>query len=199
MRIAICDDLSSEREALKNMLVQEIKNCTVTEFDNGLRLITCHNDEPFDLIFLDIIMPGISGIETAQEIRKTDKKTPVIFVSTSEEFGVMSYRVLAFDYILKPIDKDVLSESLRRFTDMDSGQQCIEVNCSGITAKILLSNIVCMESNLHKVVLSLSQGRSVTVSAKLSDYEKVLSQHGFIRCHKSYLINAQYIANIVGD
>lgn len=69
---------------------------------------------PYDLIILDILMPKISGMDTAAQIRKKDTKTPIVFISTSEEFGVQSYRVLAFDYLLKPIDTEQLRACMRK-------------------------------------------------------------------------------------
>ncbi|MEG2381381.1 MAG: response regulator [Oscillospiraceae bacterium] len=117
MKIAICDDLAQEREKLKESLSCFLKNSSVAEFENGNDLIEAHKKVKFDFIFLDILMPEINGIDTAAKIRESDTETPIVFVSTSEEFGVLSYRVLAFDYILKPIDKNRLHETLKRFTN----------------------------------------------------------------------------------
>ena len=130
------------------------------------------------MIILDILMPKISGMDTAAQIRKKDTKTPIVFISTSEEFGVQSYRVLAFDYLLK---------------------HYITVTYSGTETKILLSNIQCLESNLRKVIFTLSENREIEVVGKLTDYEEFLLHHGFCRCHKSYLVNMEYIDSIDND
>lgn len=93
---------------------------------------------PYDLIFLDILMPRISGMDTAERLRKTDTHTPIVFVSSSEEFGVQSYRVLAFDYLLKPVDPKELKRCMTRLCDqLDHEKQAfLTVSYAGTEAKI---------------------------------------------------------------
>ena len=166
-----------------------IRNFSVNEFDDGAELIKSHEVLPYDLIILDILMPKISGMDTAAQIRKKDTKTPIVFISTSEEFGVQSYRVLAFDYLLKPIDTEQLRACMRRLLSQRTKKHYITVTYSGTETKILLSNIQCLESNLRKVIFTLSENREIEVVGKLTDYEEFLLHHGFCRCHKSYLVN----------
>lgn len=200
MRIAICDDLKSERQKAIEALNSVIKNVSVNEFDNGNELLKSHTLRPYDLIILDILMPKISGIDTAAALRKKDAKTPIVFMSTTEEFGVQSYRVLAFDYLLKPIDKGQLRACIKRLlSQREKKQHYITVTYSGIETKIVLSNIQCLESKLRKVIFTLSENREIEIIAKLTDYEQFLLDHGFCRCHKSYLVNIEHIDRIAGD
>ena len=199
MRIAICDDQQSERQKTIDALSGIITNFSAAEFDDGNELLKSHALVPYDLIILDILMPKISGIDTAAILRKTDTKTPVIFISTSEEFGVQSYRVLAFDYILKPIDTAQLKSCMKRLFFDYRKKQYITITYSGTETNVLLSNIQCLESNLRKVVFTLSENREIEIVGKLADYEKVLLGHGFCRCHKSYLVNIEHIDSIDGD
>jgi hypothetical protein len=199
MRIAICDDLAQEREKLKHQLSTVLKNDSIAEFEDGNDLIEAHKKMKFDFVFLDILMPAISGMETAAKIRETDKSTPIVFVSTSEEFGVASYRVLAFDYILKPIDQKQLCKTLKRFSDKKPKKHYITINYERTETKILLSNIICLESNLKKITFYLNQNREITLIGKLSDYEPYLLSHGFLRCHKSYLLNVVYVDSIFNE
>lgn len=76
MRIAICDDLQTERQKTIEALDSVIRNFSVNEFDDGAELIKSHEVLPYDLIILDILMPKISGMDTAAQIRKKDTKTP---------------------------------------------------------------------------------------------------------------------------
>lgn len=199
MRIAICDDLQTERQKTIEALDSVIRNFSVNEFDDGAELIKSHEVLPYDLIILDILMPKISGMDTAAQIRKNDTKTPIVFISTSEEFGVQSYRVLAFDYLLKPIDTEQLRACMRRLLSQRTKKHYITVTYSGTETKILLSNIQCLESNLRKVIFTLSENREIEVVGKLTDYEEFLLHHGFCRCHKSYLVNMEYIDSIDND
>ena len=92
MRIAICDDLQTERQKTIEALDSVIRNFSVNEFDDGAELIKSHEVLPYDLIILDILMPKISGMDTAAQIRKKDTKTPIVFISTSEELFIKADR-----------------------------------------------------------------------------------------------------------
>lgn len=199
MRIAICDDLKADRMDAVDAIGSVIKNFSVTEFESGEELLKSHAAYPFDLIILDILMPELSGMETAARLRLTDVKTPIVFMSTSDEFGVQSYSVLAFDYLLKPIDRSRLRECMKRLFMQQRKKHYVTVTYSGVETKILLSNIQCLESNLRKVIFTLSENREIELVGKLTDYEGYLLSHGFCRCHKSYLVNIEHIDSIEGD
>ncbi len=199
MRIAVCDDRKDERRMITEALKTVIKDFSADEFDDGNELLKSHDLRRYDLIILDIIMPKISGMDTAAALRKTDVETPVIFVSSSEDFGVQSYRVLAFDYLLKPIDREQLEVCIKRLFERKREKQYISITYSGTETRILLSNIQCLESNLRKVVFTLSENREIEVMGKLTDFEGFLTAHGFCRCHKSYLVNIEHIDSIDGD
>lgn len=196
MRIAVCDDIKFEREELVKILCQVLKEASIDEFNTGKELLQSHELQHYDLIFLDILMPEKSGLDIAAELRKNDTKTPIVFVSVSEEFGVQSYRVQAFDYLLKPVDAELLKTCINRLLSGQKKKEYITVNYSGIETKVLLSNIQCLESNLRKVVFTLTGSQTVEICGKLTDFAVYLLSHGFVRCHKSYLVNMEHIAGI---
>lgn len=198
MRIAICDDLKEERQKTIAALKSVIGDFSADEFDDGAELLKSHAEKPYDLIILDILMPKISGMDTAEILRKTDTETPIVFLSTSEEFGVRSYRVFAFDYLLKPIDTEQLKICMKRLLAQRK-KEYISVVYSGVETKILLSNIMFLESNLRKVIFALSENRKIEIIGKLTDFEEFLLGRGFCRCHKSYLVNMEHIDSISGD
>ena len=200
MRIAVCDDLNTDRSQLVNMLHQIMRNFSVEEFSDGRELLEKHAEEPYDLIISDILMPDISGIEMAAVLRRSDTKTPIVFLSTSEEFGVQSYRVLAFDYLLKPLDAEQLRSCLKRLiSQREKKKRYIKVTYSGTETSILLSNIRYLESDLRKVIFGLPEGREITVNGKLTDFEPALLEYGFCRCHKSFLVNLEHVNRIEDD
>ncbi len=199
MRIAICDDVKEDRKSTFDALNSVIKNFSADEFESGKELVKSHAIFPYDLIILDILMPEINGIETASLIRQTDSHTPIVFVSSSEEFGVASYRVLAFDYLLKPINPALVKECVVRLLSKQKKKEYVKVMYRSTETKILLSNIEYLESNLRKVIFVLSENREIEVPGKLTDFETYLLNHGFLRCHKSYLVNIEYIDSIDGD
>lgn len=199
MRIAICDDQKEDREKEIQALKSVIRNFEIEEFEDGNKLVQHHMHVPYDMIILDVLMPAISGIDTAAKIRDFDTDTPIVFMSQSEEFGVQSYRVLAFDCLLKPIDKNQLKSCMHRLFEKGRSKHFITVTYSGTETKILLSNILCLESNLRKVVFTLTEKREIEVAGKLADFEQYLAEYGFCRCHKSYMVNIEHIENIVSD
>lgn len=199
MRIAICDDQKADRETVITALKSILKNFSINEFDNAAELLRNHAALPYDLIITDILMPKTNGIDAAAELRKTDNSTPIVFMSTSEEFGVQSYRVLAFDYLMKPLDTEQLRACIKRLLARRKKRHFITIPYSGTDTKILLSNIQCVESNLRKVIFTLSENREIEISGKLAEYEKQLVMHGFCRCHKSYLVNIEHIDSIEND
>ena len=98
---------------------------------------------------------------------------------------------------MKPIEKEQLRSCIKRLlTQQEKRKHYITVPYSGTEIKILLSNIQCLESNLRKVIFTLSDNRVIEINGKLTDFEPFLREHGFCRCHKSYLVNIAYIDRI---
>mgnify|MGYP000579813685 CR=1 FL=1 len=108
MNIAICDDeILFTRELsslLKHWAEKNNLSLTLYPYSNGDDLLTALRTIPVDLIFLDIIMPLLNGIDTAREIRSMGLTVPVIFLTSSREFALDSYDVKAFHYLLKPVN-----------------------------------------------------------------------------------------------
>ena len=106
MRIAIVDDIKAEQEFLGRCLnrycTEQLVPCEAATFDSGSAFIK-NGIFDYDLIFLDIYMPGLNGLDTAARIRETNKDVLLIFTTTSADFAVKSYRVRAFDYLVKPL------------------------------------------------------------------------------------------------
>ena len=94
LRVAICDDMF------------------IDLFSDGDSLMVSHIARPFDIILRDIIMPMLNGIDTAAEIRKLDKSVKIVFLTSSAEFAVDSYKVHADNYLLKPVDPESLYSCL---------------------------------------------------------------------------------------
>lgn len=199
MRIAVCDDIDQECSNICTHIKKYIFDVQTTVYDNGNILICDHMNHRFDLIILDVIMPEIDGLEVAKKIRKFDKKTPIVFITSSEEFAVQSYQVLAFDYILKPIEENQIKRCIDRFLAMKTNDHVITVGYSGVDTKIRISNIIYIESRLHNVIFHISGNRSLEITAKLSDFENLTEKYSLCRCHKSYIVNIANVNKISGE
>lgn len=199
MNIAICDDVTNDREKTAKQLNNYFVNPTVSEFTNGEELLSAHETRQFDLIFLDILMPGINGIETAEKIRVFDEKTPIVFITSSEEFAVQSYRVFAFDYFIKPVSQEAMNCCLSRFTKLIPDIRYINVEYMSIRTNVLLKNIMYLESQLRKVIFHLVDGEDIVLTGKMEDFLELTMELDFCRCHKSFIVNLNYVDSLHGE
>ena len=201
LKIAICDDLQADRELLKAYVTDFTnKNKIPAEIDE----YTCGEDflkccaERYDLVFLDIFMNGINGIETARKLVEKTERTKLIFCSTSSEFALESYEVYAFNYLLKPVDKDKLNLVLERFVGKYASAQAIEVNIGRKQEKINVSDILWVESARKKCIFHTKQGE-IEVIAKFSEIFEKLSEYDFIKPIRYAIVSLNEIANIRTD
>ena len=198
MRIAICDDEKNIRELIANKVVKQYPDAEIIFFQSGEELLL--SDESIDILFLDIQMSGIDGMETARELRKKDKKVILIFVTAVEEYVFQAFDVGAFNYIVKPIDDGKFSDVLHRAVDEWSSQNINEkepeeryvlINNSGVHTKATLDEIVYAEVFNRKVVIHKLDGE-IEYYGKMSDLES-LAGDSFFRSHRAYLINFKYV------
>lgn len=205
LQIAVCDDNADE---LFNMtrLIDQYKasknfNCEYSVFPNGFELISAlEKGKRFDVYCLDIIMPGVTGIELAKEIRGFDKAAPILFFTSSTEFAFESYSVKAINYVLKPISKekffqtfDELLEQIKSIKDEDA----IIVKSNEGIQKLIISNLTFAEVIGRNVLYHLNSGKVVECTESFSSVWEKLAKYGcFARPHRSYIVNMQYVDTI---
>ena len=204
--IAICDDEEYFRKYIKKLILKYLEhkgiNYRIDVFKSGKKLIELGAEvSQYEMIFLDINMEEINGIETARKIRKFTHEAQIIFVTAHITYALEGYKVNAFRYLLK--DDEYLENKI---------SECIETVISNMNykevqyifkflegkKKIILDNIFYVESNLHKLKFNVFKNKENRYSMyeKLDIIEELLKKHGFCRIHKSYLVNLKYIENI---
>lgn len=204
IQIAICDDNIDE---LCNMtqLIDQYKiiknlNCQYAAFQNGFDLISAlEKGRRFDLYCLDIVMPAITGIETAKEIRSFDKNAPIIFFTSSTEFALQSYSVKAVNYVLKPISKDKLFFTFDEVVEKIkvSEEEGIIVKSSEGIQKIFISNLLFAEVIGRNVLYHLISGKVIQCSDSFASVcERLLKYSCFVKTHRSYIVNMNHIGSI---
>ncbi len=198
LRIAICDDMRDVLTETKEILLSRTPgpdHMAVELFEDADSLIAAHTADPFDIILLDIVMPFLNGIDAAGEVRKLDRNVKIVFLTTSPEYGVESYKVKADNYLLKPIDSDALYRCLDElYEDLRSQEKFLLVKGLHAVRRIPVREIESIEAQNKQVILSLSDGSSFTASEPLYAFEKKLPvSDGFFKCHRSYLVNLQAI------
>lgn len=195
MRIAICDDNKVYIDEVKTQIEKWLSLTAISSqiltFNNGGDLITENRHKPIDIIFLDIVMPLLNGIDTAKEIRKFDEKTKIIFLTSAEEFAVASYKVEASDYLLKPVNYNELSKALNKVTqELKKTQSSIVIHTSDGFKKVYLNEIEYAEAAHKGTIISLISGVTLKSVDPLYYFEQQLSiEAGFFKCHRSYIVN----------
>ena len=109
MRIAIVDDLAAERTLLKGRLEWQLQRrkvqADILEYESGETFLEAARKEPFTAAFLDIYMDGMTGMETAKKLRKTDTDCLLVFITTSTDHALEGFQVRALHYLVKPLPK----------------------------------------------------------------------------------------------
>lgn len=196
LSIAVCDDEIQEccriadriREVLEEMKI----SCTIRQYNSGRELLRAQED--FDIIFLDIIMRDLDGIQTAQLVRGKAYDRILIFLSSSRDYVFDAYDVEAFQYLLKPLDghklRKVLEAAVRK--TQKQSREFILVSKGRQTRKLFLDDISYFEIRGRVIEVHGREG-IFTYYEQIGILEKNLQGKGFFRCHKSYLINLKHV------
>jgi len=166
-------------------------------FDDGDSLISAHRQEPYDLILLDVVMPMLNGIETAREIRLTDRCVKIVFLSSSPEYALDSYTVRADHYLLKATLSDTLYSGLNDIlfnTLTTPPENSLTIKGLNAVYNIPLHQIEYLEAQNKHIVLFLHDGSVKETTEPLRHFEEVLKgKDGFFKCHRSYIVNLFHI------
>jgi len=201
IRIAICDDSPAFLNQTKFMIDHwdtPAKTRLSTElFEDGDALLSAHAKSPFDIILLDIVMPLLSGMEAARELRQRDKTVKIVFLTNSTEFAIESYSVKASNYLLKPLNPDSFFACLDELiSEIQSTAKRITVKGVDASHRVTLSEIEYIEAQGKHVVLHLKGNRSIESPEPFYTFENVLMLNdGFFKCHRSYIVNIHRIDN----
>lgn len=198
LRIAICDDVPEFAQQVCDALAQwgeKPEQLQLNRFEDADSMLTAHSTQPFDIIFLDVIMPLLSGIEAARELRQTDRDVKLVFLTSSPEFAVESYTVKADNYLLKPLDKAALFRCITELShQIDREARSITVRNIKAVHRIPIKRIEYVEAQNKHVLFYLCDGRTVESTEPLYTYEnQLLLSDGFFKCSRSYIVNIHYI------
>ncbi|MCR5525919.1 MAG: LytTR family DNA-binding domain-containing protein [Lachnospiraceae bacterium] len=199
LRVAICDDDEVFREQIKDIALTIKPDIVCDEFDSGEELISEFDTNKYDLLLLDIFMDGMNGVETLEKIRTKDNQICAAFITTSSDFAMDGYRLHVARYIEKPVNKSQVDELLNFVCFQKSAKPHIEIANRGRTIKILVNELIYAEQKGHSVIFHIKGGKIEKATGKLDTIEEELEGHHFFRCHKSYLVNLEYVTAIDTD
>lgn len=205
MNIAICDDNRLELQMIKDsvhdfFLHQPTEPIAIHSFTKGEELL--HNIQTFgafDLLILDIMMPRINGIELAAKIRCLKDNCKIIFLTSSPEYALASYKVNAYYYLIKGSHINELHTLLQKA--LNEIQQADHTNIlikeKGKWTKVQIQRIQYVECINHTVYFHLHKDETISSFSTMNEFhDTLLSDKRFIKCHKSYIVNMQYVTSL---
>lgn len=214
MQIAVCDDEQEMRVLIQNLVKKsmlhfntlqkkDIEDITIKAFSTGKEILNAikGSDQKlarhFDIIFLDIQMEGINGIETAKVIREYDEDTVIIFITALKEYVFAAFDVAAFHYLVKPLEGEKFAEIFYRAIHEVKKRQKIQEEQilvkSGKRSIILTKrNILYIENKAKKLEIHTIT-EIIEIYAAMNSIEQELGE-SFYRCHRGYLVNMTQIA-----
>lgn len=195
MRVAICDDQKETAQCLETLLISKSSLFEVDIFYTPRKLLAAINDGAYDFLFLDIEMPGMSGIEVAEEIRKIDAQIPLVFLTSYKQYMPEVFSLQTFDYLLKPITKEKLLPVIDRIIKyLAIEDRYFLFEYKKVSYKLPLSTILYFEKEKRMVLVHTTTG-----VYKLVMKTSELLQHlttDFIQIHHSYIVNSRYITQL---
>lgn len=202
MYIAVCDDQAQELEHLINLLHiwQSDTNSKLQyqTFHNATELLNTAEREHFTLYLLDVMMPGMSGMAAAREIRGFDEVASIVFLTSSPDFAYASYGVHALDYLLKPIQADKLFPILNHLSQQEQEPQEDLLLKNGTTLiRVPFSQITYVEVMNKHLYYHMTNGTVYEVPGTLKQCESLLlSRPEFRQVHRSYIVNLLQVVEL---
>jgi len=213
IKAILVDDEKNGRENLRGLLQQYCPEVSLfAEAQNALQAIDLIQEHQPDLVFLDIEMPGGNGFKVLEFFKQP--QFSVIFVTAYDHYAIQAIRFSALDYILKPIDVLLLKSAVNRFVEQKStedkrleqflknehravGNKRIALPTADKIDYIEINCIIKCQGEANYTRFYLTSGVEYLVSKSLVEYEEILSGFGFIRTHKSFVVNVSHIVSFV--
>lgn len=204
LRVAVVEDEASDRKALAEYLQRSCREAMVPlslhEYDSGEAFLFSFEEEKWDVIFLDIQMKRLDGMETARRIRERDERVLIIFLTALLQYAYQSYEVDAFDFILKPLDPVRLERKFRRVLEEAKAREevVLRLPWEGGWKQVSSGDIFYIEVMDHRLVVHTRQG-TASFSGSLREMEEKLQGACFAKCSQSYLVNLRRVEALEGE
>ena len=205
LKLLLLEDETAEAERLTGFLsryqTEHPEFSYVLEtYDRGVALLDAYRRDA-DLIFLDIRLPDMTGMEVARRIRAVDENVMLIFVTNLTQYAIEGYSVAAFDYILKPLHYASFSAKLQRAARMLSSRECaliLDLRTREGTRRVAADSVTYVEVAAHDLLFHTG-GEAIRQWGTLSSYEAMLSGAHFARPSASFLVNLKYVRGVRKD
>lgn len=204
IKIGILEDEEAQSDKLQQFLARYQDthpefSYTATVFDTGSKLIFGYTMD-YDLLFMDIRLPDMLGIDAATRIRSMDAGVMIVFVTNLTQYAIAGYSVNAYDYILKPLLYSAFEVKLGRILNVLSHQHnknWLTLKTKQTTFRVEKSSILYVEVDGHDLIFHTDH-EDYHIWGTLSRYEKELGEGLFSRCNACYLVNLNYVQSVRG-
>jgi DNA-binding LytR/AlgR family response regulator len=188
----IVDDEPLAATLLENHISKIDHLKLIGKAENALEAYKLLQHQPVDLMFLDIQMPHLNGIDF---LKSLSQKPKTVFTTAYRDFAIEGFELEAVDYLLKPITFERFFKAVERVLRNinTSKEDFILLRTEGIHRKIPLSDIVYIESQGNDIKVTLSAKEHFISKSKITDLEIILASKGFIRIHRSFIINTEFV------
>ncbi len=196
LKVAVCEDNEQDMSHLLSCMTASTIPVEYETFSSGEALLAAHQTGRYDLIFLDIYMSGLLGIDAAAKIRETDTAVTLVFTTTSTEHTLASYRLNAPKYIEKPVMPEEVADVLSIAQEKRKTAAYIQLLIGGEYRDIPLDSVLYFEQqNRAAIVKTLSGTLRTSQTVKFRHIEPLLPQY-FLRCHQSYIVNLKHVKSL---
>lgn len=201
INIAICEDQQLEREMIEKLLKHYINErgliCRIDAFSNGLELL--RKEKNYDILFLDVDMPFINGIELGKKIRRKNRLVKIVYITGYADYAFRAYSVHAFDYLIKPVSKERFYQRVEELFNY--------INMEEKNVKLYFkkdSDLLCFKSKeiyffesvpSHKIRIITEDG-NFEVRGTIDQTLEQVEKYNFSKTHKSYIVNLDHIIKI---
>nr|WP_027870681.1 LytTR family DNA-binding domain-containing protein [[Eubacterium] cellulosolvens] len=196
LNVCICEDNEKDYENLRSLISREGANTVCEHYGSAEDFLNEYYPGKFDLLFLDIYMQSMTGIEALERIRKVDQNLSVVLVTTSTDFALESYRLHAMRYVEKPVRREDVSETIQLCMLKKESQPHLEVKSGYNKLRIPFDQILYVEQQGRNMTICQADEQKITVSGKLDDIQDQFEGETFFRCHKSYIVNLSHIRSV---
>jgi len=201
LRVLVVDDERPVLDELVWLLARDERIGHVRTASSGTEALRALEGGDIDLAFLDIAMPGLSGLEIARLLQRFAQAPQVVFVTAHEAHAIEAFEMNAVDYLLKPVREERLAESIRRAVEAgerttSTPDERIAVELGGVTRFVMRSSITDVEAQGDYVRLHTIDGTSHLVRMTLSHVAEAWGPHDFVRVHRSHVVNRRHVREV---
>ncbi|MBE7325425.1 response regulator transcription factor [Nocardioides sp. Y6] len=204
LRVLVVDDERPALDELAFLLGRDPRVASVLTCDSATEALRLLRETDVDAAFLDISMPGLTGLEMAQVLARFRQPPAIVFVTAHEQHAVDAFELAAVDYVLKPVREERLAEAVRRVVESGTTtppapvDEQIPVELGGVTRFVNRSDVTHVEAQGDYVRLH-TRGVSHLLRVPLSQLESEWAEAGFIRIHRSLLVQLGQIQEVRMD